>query len=80
MLALLKNGMVALTDASTGQRIERWPVDARELLAGGVFTAAPDEGEILAPAALLISDTIDKPAKAMPPAAVVAAPLARGKK
>lgn len=32
-------GKVVLYDRATGQRLERWPVDARELLATGGFTA-----------------------------------------
>lgn len=31
-------GQVVLYDRATGQRLERWPVDARELLATGGFT------------------------------------------
>jgi hypothetical protein len=36
----LETGKVVVYDRATGQRLERWPVDARELLATGGFTAA----------------------------------------
>lgn len=34
-------GKVHLYDRVTGQRLERWPVDARELLATGGYTTDP---------------------------------------
>lgn len=34
-------GKVTLFDRITGQRLERWPVDARELLATGGYTTDP---------------------------------------
>lgn len=41
--ASLHEGKVALFDRATGQRLERWPVDARELLATGAYTTDPLE-------------------------------------
>ncbi len=36
-------GKVVLFDRATGQRLERWPVDARELLATGDYAASPPD-------------------------------------
>lgn len=35
-------GKVTLFDRVTGQRLERWPVDARDLLATGGYTTDPN--------------------------------------
>lgn len=40
-----KEGKVVIYDASTGQRLERWPVDARAMVASGEFVEFPPSGE-----------------------------------
>ncbi len=50
-LSRTSNGKVVLYHASTGERFERWPVDAREMLATGAYTtdtpdAAPDAAAV----------------------------------
>lgn len=39
-------GKVVLYDRISGQRLERWPVDARELLATGGYTTDPTDPAI----------------------------------
>jgi hypothetical protein len=58
--------MVTLYDRVTGQRLERWPVDAAELLATGGYTTDP-----IAPAP---ADSVPVPSVVEPPPGMVAAP------
>lgn len=39
-------GKVVVFDRATGERLERWPVDARELLATGDYAASPPDTAI----------------------------------
>lgn len=57
----LETGKVVVYDRATGQRLERWPVDARELLATGGFTAAPSDPEALVPHAAPVSPVVEPP-------------------
>lgn len=41
-------GRVTLYDRISGQRLERWPVDARELLATGGYTTDPNMTALVA--------------------------------
>lgn len=66
-------GKVHLYDRISGQRIERWPVDARELLATGGYTTDPNMTALVAdsvPVALvaepLSPDTPEAPATPAP--------------
>lgn len=74
-------GKVHLYDRITGQRLERWPVDARELLATGGYTTDPnmtalsaDSVPVASVAELLSPDTPEAPAV---PAPAPVAPKAR---
>ena len=50
---------VWLRDVATGERIERWPVDARELIRSGAYTADDPQGDSRASAAASVSATPD---------------------
>lgn len=63
MFPLTGEGKVALVLRATGQRFERWPVDAREMLATGDYALAEPVNAESAPAT---------PATASAPAAVPA--------
>jgi hypothetical protein len=63
-------GKVHLYDRITGQRLDRWPVDARELLATGGYTTDPintasaDSVPVTSVAELLAPETPDTPVPA----------------
>lgn len=50
---------VWLRDVATGERIERWPVDARELIRSGAYTADDPQGDSRDRAAASVSATPD---------------------
>lgn len=50
-LASTAEGKVILVEVSTGSRIERWPVDARDMIACGEYVAADTPNEAHSPAA-----------------------------
>ena len=50
---------VWLRDVATGERIERWPVDARELIRSGAYTADDPQGNSRDRAAASVSATTD---------------------
>lgn len=52
-------GKVVVYDRATGQRLERWPVDARELLATGGFTADTPNPEALTPHAAPVTPVVE---------------------
>jgi hypothetical protein len=54
-------GKVVLYDRATGQRLERWPVDARELLATGGFTADTPIPEAPTPHAAPVTPVVERP-------------------
>jgi len=53
-------GRVTLYDRTTGHRLERWPVDARELLATGGFTTDPSSLATAAP--VPVPSVVESPA------------------
>lgn len=53
-------GMVVLFDRVSGHRLERWPVDARELLATGGFTTDPSSLATAAP--VPVPSVVESPA------------------
>ena len=55
-------GKWVVFDRATGQRLERWPVDARAMLASGDFTATtPDDSETT------LADVAPEDATSQPP-------------
>lgn len=54
------DGKVVLYSRATGQRFERWPVDARDMLASGDYTQeAPDsQADGTAPAEVVAADPV----------------------